>query len=76
MFSASSPATGAVKWTYGGFHSNSAGYVVKRTPEGSYGWLYVLDGGDSEYLLKKCLAERRSVTLRDADKLGAVAESG
>ncbi|CAN5289228.1 hypothetical protein BH20ACT13_BH20ACT13_22110 [soil metagenome] len=57
-------------------HSNSGGYVVKRTPEGSYDWLYVLDGGDSEYLMKECLAERRSVTLRDADKLGAVAESG
>jgi hypothetical protein len=57
-------------------HSNSAGYVVKRTPEGSYDWLYVLDGGDSEYLMKECLADRRSVTLRDADKLGAVAESG
>ncbi len=57
-------------------HSNSSGYVVKRTTEGSYDWLYILDGGDSEYLIKECLAERRSVTLRDADKLGAVAESG
>jgi hypothetical protein len=25
-------------------HSNSSGYVVKRTPQGSYDWLYVLDG--------------------------------
>ena len=57
-------------------HSNSAGYVVKRASEGSYDWLFVLDGGGSEYLIKACLAERRSVTLRDADKLGAVAESG
>ena len=57
-------------------HSNSSGYVVKRTPDGSYDWLYVLDGGGSEYLIKSCLAERRSVTLRDVDKLGAVAESG
>ena len=57
-------------------HSNSAGYVVKHTTEGSYDWLFVLDGSNSEYLIKACLAERRSVTLRDADKLGAVAESG
>jgi hypothetical protein len=57
-------------------HSNSSGYVVKRTLQGSYDWLYVLDGNGSEYLIKECLAERRSVTLRDADMLGAVAESG
>jgi hypothetical protein len=57
-------------------HSNSAGYVVKSTLEGSYDWLYVLDGNNSEFLIKACLANRRSVTLRDGDKLGAVAESG
>jgi hypothetical protein len=57
-------------------HSNSNGYVVKRTAEDSYDWLFVLDGANSEYLIRKCLAGRRSVTLRDADRLGAVAESG
>ncbi|MDH4103541.1 MAG: group I intron-associated PD-(D/E)XK endonuclease [Thermoleophilia bacterium] len=57
-------------------HSNSEGYVVKRVVEGAYDWLYVLDGEGSEYLLKECLAGRRSVTLRDEHKLGAVAESG
>jgi len=57
-------------------HSNSNGYVVKRTEEGSYDWLYVLDGRNSEYLFKECFAGRRSVTLRDTDMLGAVAESG
>jgi PD-(D/E)XK endonuclease len=57
-------------------HSNSSGYVVKRTRQGSYDWLYVLDGNGSGYLIKECLAERRSVTLRDVDMLGAVAESG
>jgi PD-(D/E)XK nuclease superfamily protein len=56
-------------------HSNSTGYVVKPTIEGSYDWLFVLDGEDSQYLIKTCLANRRSVTLRDADKLAAVAES-
>ena len=53
-------------------HSNSAGYVVKRVSEGSYDWLFVLDGAGSEYLIKACLAERRSVTLRETDKLTAV----
>lgn len=57
-------------------HSNSTGYVVKRTLDGSYDWLFVLDGTGGEYLMKTCFAERRSVTLRDADRLGAVAESG
>jgi hypothetical protein len=57
-------------------HSNSAGYVVKHAAEGSYDWLYVLDGGSAEYLIKACLAGRRSITLQDTDKLGAVAESG
>ena len=57
-------------------HSNSSGYVVKRTTEGSYDWLYVLDGHGSEYLITECLTDRRSVTLREVDKLGAVAESG
>jgi hypothetical protein len=57
-------------------HSNSNGYVVKRTPPEAYDWLFVLDAYGSEYLLKTCLAGRRSVTLRDSDKLGAVAESG
>lgn len=57
-------------------HSNSTGYVVKRAAEGSYDWLFVLDGDDSEYLIKACLAGRRSVTLREADRIGAVAESG
>jgi hypothetical protein len=57
-------------------HSNSNGYVVKRTSIDSYDWLYVLDGSDQEYLIRECLAERRSVTLCDLHKLGAVAESG
>ena len=57
-------------------HSNSTGYVVKRTRAGSYDWLYVLDWENVEYLIRECLAERRSVTLQHAHKLGAVAESG
>ena len=57
-------------------HSNSSGYVVKRAIQGSYDWLYVLDGGGAEYVIKECLAERRSVTLRDADRIEAMEGSG
>ena len=57
-------------------HSNSSGYVVKPAIEGSYDWLYVLDGTDAEYVIKECLAERRSVTLRDADRIRAMEGSG
>ena len=57
-------------------HSNSGGYVVKRVAENSYDWLYVLDAAGEEYLLRSCLAGRRSVNLRSLERLGAVAESG
>lgn len=57
-------------------HSNANGYVVKRAAEASYDWLYVFDGDGAQYLIKECLAGRRSITLRDTDTLGAVAESG
>jgi hypothetical protein len=57
-------------------HSNSSGYVVKRAIQGSYDWLYVLDGADAEYVIKECLAERRSVTLRDADRIRVMEGSG
>lgn len=57
-------------------HSNSNGYVVKRVPSGAYDWLYVVGDDGSEYLIKECLSGRRSVTLRSAYLLGAVAESG
>ena len=57
-------------------HSNAQGNVVKRTADGAYDWLYVLDGLDRELLMRECLAGRRSVNLQDAHQLGAVAESG
>lgn len=57
-------------------HSNSTGYVVKRALENSYDWLFVVDAHGAEYLIKSCFAGRRSVTLRDVDRFGAVAESG
>ena len=57
-------------------HSNSRGYVVKRACADAYDWLFVLDDAGNEYLMKTCFAQRRSVTLREVDRLGAVAESG
>ena len=46
-------------------HSNAKGYVVKKTKECSYDWLYVLHESGEEYLIKKCLNGRRSVTFFD-----------
>jgi hypothetical protein len=57
-------------------HSNSQGYVVKRTAVGSYDWLYVLKADGKEYLLKECFPGRRSVSPQPIHLLGAVAESG
>jgi outer membrane protein assembly factor BamB len=57
-------------------HSNSTGYIVKETENGAYDWLYVLHEANCEYLVKTCFVGRHYVTLRDADKVGAVAESG
>ncbi len=46
-------------------HSNSLGYVVKKTKDDAYDWLYVLKSDGKEYLIKKCLAGRRSIQPRD-----------
>lgn len=57
-------------------HSNAKGYVVKRSVADSYDWLYVLRADGREYLIKECLADRRSVNPQLQHELGAVAESG
>ena len=57
-------------------HSNSKGYVVKRPTKDAYDWLYVLRPNGSEFLIRECHSDRRSVTLQDSHLLGAVAESG
>jgi hypothetical protein len=46
-------------------HSNSKGYVVKKTPQNAYDWLYVLTADSTEYLILKCLDGRRSITFFD-----------
>lgn len=42
-------------------HSNAQGYVIKKTKENAYDWLFILDHSGREYLIKKCLAGRRSI---------------
>src|SRR5215208_8045856 len=42
-------------------HSNSHGYVVKFPPADAYDWLCVLHVDGREFLVKSCLAGRRSM---------------
>ena len=46
-------------------HSNSKGYVVKKTQANQYDWLYVFHKNGNEYLVKECLNNRRSITFYD-----------
>ena len=50
-------------------HSNSKGYVVKKTLENAYDWLYILSAEDKEYLIKRCLHGRRSFKPIESDVL-------
>ena len=43
-------------------HSNSKGYVVKKTKKNAYDWLYVLKSSGDEHLFMQCLEGRRSVS--------------
>ncbi|MDO8638596.1 MAG: hypothetical protein Q7R43_03400, partial [Candidatus Daviesbacteria bacterium] len=43
-------------------HSNSKGYVVKKTKANAYDWLYIFKNTGEEYLIKNCLANRNSIT--------------
>lgn len=42
-------------------HSNSKGYVVKKTKPQAYDWLYILKNTGEEYLITSCLIGRRSI---------------
>lgn len=42
-------------------HSNSTGYVIKKTKTNAYDWLYILKPTGEEYLIRECLSGRRSV---------------
>lgn len=43
-------------------HSNSAGYVIKKTKPHAYDWLYIFKNTGEEYLIKKCLVNRTTIT--------------
>jgi hypothetical protein len=56
-------------------HSNSNGYVVKKTLARSYDWLYIVTGDGKEYLIKECLEGRNCITPKESDRItGGVAE--
>lgn len=42
-------------------HSNSKGYVIKKTKENAYDWLYIFKSTGEEYLIKECLSNRNSI---------------
>jgi len=44
-------------------HSNSAGYVIKKSKPKSYDWLYVFSKDGKEYLIRECLKDRRSIRM-------------
>ena len=47
-------------------HSNSKGYVVKKTKENEYDWLYVFYSNEvdrTEHLIKECLVNRTGVNV-------------
>ncbi len=50
-------------------HSNSKGYVVKKTVINAYDWLYVLKSTGEEYLSKQCYDGRRSLRPSEIDKI-------
>lgn len=50
-------------------HSNSKGYVVKKTRHNAYDWLYIFKNTGEEYLIKKCLAGRNSIVPTEESRL-------
>jgi hypothetical protein len=50
-------------------HSNSKGYVIKKTKQNAYDWLYILKSDGTEFLIKKCLDSRRSVRPKEEFKI-------
>jgi hypothetical protein len=50
-------------------HSNSKGYVIKKTRYDAYDWLYVLKVDGSEFLIKQCFDGRRSLRPQEVNKI-------
>jgi PD-(D/E)XK endonuclease len=57
-------------------HSNSTGYVVKKTIKDAYDWLYILKGDGSEYLIKRCLDSRRSIKPQELHRIRLAEREG
>lgn len=47
-------------------HSNSKGYVIKKTKLQAYDWLYVFRPTGEQYLIKKCFDGRRAITVNES----------
>ena len=54
-------------------HSNSQGYVVKKTKLNAYDWLFILFSDGREYLIKSCLDGRRSIKPVEDHRLNGLA---
>ncbi|MEK7561340.1 MAG: group I intron-associated PD-(D/E)XK endonuclease [Patescibacteria group bacterium] len=50
-------------------HSNSQGYVIKKTKKNAYDWLYIFKPEGTEYLIKECLDSRRSVRPKEIHRI-------
>ena len=50
-------------------HSNSKGYVIKKTKTNAYDWLYVLRPTGEQYLIEKCLEGRRSIRPQEENRI-------
>ncbi len=50
-------------------HSNSTGYMIKKTKTNAYDWLYIYMPNGTEYLIKECLSGRRSIKPKDEYKI-------
>lgn len=50
-------------------HSNSQGYVVKKTKKNAYDWLYVLFPDGRQYLVRQCLDGRRSIKPQEQHRI-------
>lgn len=42
-------------------HSNSKGYVIKKTKVDAYNWLFISHQNGEKYLIPRCLTNRRSI---------------
>ena len=50
-------------------HSNSKGYVIKKTSRDAYDWLFVVNSKGEQFLIRECLHGRRSIRPKKEDKI-------